>query len=79
MAIPAMSARSGLIPVVKSGLAIPIRCCTPRIDPKYLSDERDAVLMLKGAKITRKIMDAPSLRKYRLKEVYTREGMDDAN
>ncbi|GAB5461720.1 MAG: hypothetical protein HoeaKO_18110 [Hoeflea alexandrii] len=34
--------------------------------------------MLKGAKITRKIMDAPSLRKYRLREVYTREGMDDA-
>jgi choline dehydrogenase-like flavoprotein len=50
----------------------------PRIDPKYLSDERDAELMLKGAKLARKIMDAPSLRKFRLKEVYTREGMDDA-
>ena len=49
----------------------------PRIDPKYLSDERDAALLLKGAKITRKIMDAPSLRKYRLKEVYSRPGMDD--
>jgi choline dehydrogenase-like flavoprotein len=57
---------------------VPIRSAPPRIDPKYLSDERDAALMLKGAKITRKIMDAPSLRKYRLKEVYTREGMDDA-
>jgi choline dehydrogenase-like flavoprotein len=57
---------------------VPIRSAPPRIDPKYLSDERDAELMLKGAKITRKIMDAPSLRKYRLKEVYTREGMDDA-
>ena len=50
----------------------------PRIDPKYLSDPRDADLMLKGARITRKIMDAPSMRKYRLKEVYTRDGMDDA-
>ena len=49
----------------------------PRIDPKYLSDERDAILMLKGAKMTRKIMEAPSLSKYRLREVYTREGMDD--
>ncbi len=59
------------------GLDSPDPMRAPRIDPKYLSDERDAALMLKGAKITRKIMDAPSLRKYRLKEVYTREGMDD--
>jgi choline dehydrogenase-like flavoprotein len=50
----------------------------PRIDPKYLSDDRDEALMLKAARITREIMDAPSLRKYRLKEVYTRQGMDDA-
>jgi choline dehydrogenase-like flavoprotein len=60
------------------GLSNPDPLSAPRIDPKYLSDERDAALMLKGAKITRKIMDAPSLRKYRLREVYTREGMDDA-
>ncbi|MEM5473629.1 FAD-dependent oxidoreductase [Hoeflea sp. AS60] len=49
----------------------------PRIDPKYLSDDRDAKLLLKGARITREIMDAPSLSKYRLREVYTRQGMDD--
>lgn len=50
----------------------------PRIDPKFLSDDRDAALLLKGARITRTIMDAPSMRKYRLREVYTRDGMDDA-
>ncbi|WP_299867831.1 GMC family oxidoreductase N-terminal domain-containing protein [uncultured Hoeflea sp.] len=60
------------------GLNGPDPMLPPRIDPKYLSDERDAELTLKGAKITRKIMDAPSLRAYRHKEVYTREGMDDA-
>lgn len=59
------------------GLDSPDPMRAPRIDPKYLSDKRDAALMLKGARITRKIMDAPSLRKYRLKEVYTREGMSD--
>ena len=59
------------------GLASPDPMRPPRIDPKYLSDKRDAELMLKGAKITRKIMDAPSLRKYRTREVYTREGMSD--
>lgn len=60
------------------GLDGPDPLRAPRIDPKYLSDDRDAALMLKGARITRKIMDAPSLRTYRLREVYTREGMDDA-
>ncbi|MDF1608530.1 GMC family oxidoreductase N-terminal domain-containing protein [Hoeflea sp. YIM 152468] len=50
----------------------------PRIDPKYLADPRDAELMLKGARLTRKIMNAPSMRRYRSREVYTREGMDDA-
>jgi len=60
------------------GLDSPDPTRPPRIDPKYLSDERDAALLLKGAKMTREIMDAPSMRRYRLKEVYTREGMDDA-
>ena len=60
------------------GLASPDPARPPRIDPKYLSDERDATLMLKGARMTREIMDAPSLRKYRVREIYTREGMDDA-
>ncbi|MDZ7601724.1 MAG: FAD-dependent oxidoreductase [Hoeflea sp.] len=60
------------------GLDSPDPMRAPRIDPKYLSDDRDAALMLKGASIMRAIMDAPSLRKYRLSEVYTRDGMDDA-
>jgi choline dehydrogenase-like flavoprotein len=47
----------------------------PRIDPRFLSDERDAQLLLKGVKITRGIMDAPALRPYRHKEVYT-EGVE---
>ncbi|MBC7281977.1 GMC family oxidoreductase N-terminal domain-containing protein [Hoeflea sp.] len=60
------------------GLDGPDPLRAPRIDPKYLSDDRDAALMLKGVRIMRQIMDAPSLRKYRLREVYTRDGMDDA-
>jgi choline dehydrogenase-like flavoprotein len=43
----------------------------PRIDPRYLSDERDADLLLEGVKLTRRIMEAPALAKYRHKEVYT--------
>ncbi|MCY0094242.1 GMC family oxidoreductase [Hoeflea ulvae] len=60
------------------GLDSPDPMRAPRIDPKYLSDPRDADLMLKGARITREIMNAPALRSYRRKEVYTRDGMDDA-
>jgi len=60
------------------GLDAPDPMRAPRIDPKYLSDPRDEDLLLKGVRITREIMDAPSLRRYRLKEVYTRDGMSDA-
>ncbi len=42
----------------------------PVIDPRFLSDERDADLLLKGAKITRRIMDAPALKSFRQREVY---------
>ncbi|TCD10991.1 GMC family oxidoreductase [Oricola cellulosilytica] len=42
----------------------------PLIDPKFLSDERDAALLLHGAKITRRILEAPALSPYRLREVY---------
>jgi choline dehydrogenase-like flavoprotein len=59
------------------GLNGPDPMLAPRIDPKYLSDDRDAELLLKGARMTRDVMDAPSLRKYRRKEVYTRQGMSD--
>ncbi|WP_422373113.1 GMC family oxidoreductase [Hoeflea sp.] len=59
------------------GLNGPDPLLPPRIDPKYLSDERDADLMLKGARLTRKIMQAPAMRRYLHREVYTRDGMDD--
>lgn len=59
------------------GLDGPDPMRAPRIDPKYLSDDRDAALLLKGARMTREIMDAPSLRKYRTREVYARQGMSD--
>ena len=51
----------------------------PRIDPRYLSDERDADLLLKGAKVTRDILRAPALARYRQQEIYTDgvEGDDD--
>ena len=49
----------------------------PRIDPNYLSDDRDVELMLKGARMTLDVMNAPSLRKYRRREVYARQRMSD--
>jgi choline dehydrogenase-like flavoprotein len=48
----------------------------PKIDPKFLSDEDDARLLLKGAKQMREIMNAPSLAKYRRCELHT-EGVHE--
>jgi choline dehydrogenase-like flavoprotein len=42
----------------------------PRIDPGFLSDERDAALLLKGAKIARDILSAPALAPYRHRQLY---------
>lgn len=50
----------------------------PRIDPKYLSDERDAELLLKGAKLTRRIMEAPAFDAWRDDELYTKDVTEDA-
>jgi choline dehydrogenase-like flavoprotein len=50
----------------------------PRIDPRYLADERDAALLLKGARLTRGILGAPALAKYRHKEVHTAGLSSDA-
>lgn len=50
----------------------------PRIDPRFLSDERDMALMLKGAKMTRAIMEAEALKPYRKKEIYTAGKTTDA-
>ncbi len=50
----------------------------PSIDPNFLSDKRDLETLIKGAKITRSILEAEPLRKYRHKEIYTEPGMTDA-
>lgn len=46
----------------------------PGIDPKFLSDERDLTALLQGAKLTRDILLAPPLQKYRHRELF---GMTD--
>lgn len=47
----------------------------PGIDPKFLSDERDLAALLQGAKLTRDILLAPPLRKFRHRELF---GMTDS-
>jgi choline dehydrogenase-like flavoprotein len=42
----------------------------PAIDPNYLSDQRDLELTIKGAKITRDILEAPALTPYRQSEMF---------
>jgi choline dehydrogenase-like flavoprotein len=42
----------------------------PFIDPNYLSDPRDLKTLITGAKITREILEAPALSKYRDKELF---------
>ncbi len=42
----------------------------PGIDPKFLSDERDLQTMIRGAKLTRQIMEAPAMVKFKHKELY---------
>lgn len=50
----------------------------PAIDPQYLSDERDLALTIKGAKITRDILEAPALASYRQSELFgMRDGLSD--
>jgi choline dehydrogenase-like flavoprotein len=51
----------------------------PGIDPKFLSDDRDLESTIRGARITRDIMEAPALAPYRHKELFgTRDDMTDA-
>jgi choline dehydrogenase-like flavoprotein len=50
----------------------------PAIDPQYLSDERDLELTIKGAKLTREILEAQALAPYRKSELFgIRDGMSD--
>jgi choline dehydrogenase-like flavoprotein len=50
----------------------------PGIDPRYLSNAEDLQILMKGAKMTRAILEAPAMAKFRDKEVYTKDGMSDA-
>lgn len=51
----------------------------PGIDPKFLSDDRDLKTLIKGAKMTRQIMEAPALAKYKHKELFgVKDDMSDA-
>jgi choline dehydrogenase-like flavoprotein len=59
------------------GLASADPRAAPRIDPRFLSDERDAALLLKGAKLNRRIMEAPALNPWRGEEIYTDGVQDD--
>ncbi len=47
----------------------------PKIDPQFLSDDRDMQTLIKGAKMTRQVMEAPALVKFKHKEL---NGVHDA-
>ena len=42
----------------------------PGIDPKFLSDERDLQTLIRGAKMTRAMLEAPAIAKYKHKELF---------
>jgi choline dehydrogenase-like flavoprotein len=51
----------------------------PGIDPRFLSDKRDLDTTIKGAKMTRAILEAPAMAKYRHKELFgLADNMTDA-
>ena len=61
------------------GLSSADPLAAPRIDPRYLSDPRDADLMVKGLKIARRIMHAPALDPYRQREMFLENADNDAD
>ena len=42
----------------------------PGIDPRFLSDERDLQTLIRGAKMTRAMLEAPAMAKYMHKELF---------
>jgi choline dehydrogenase-like flavoprotein len=51
----------------------------PGIDPRFLSDKRDLDTTIKGARMTRAILEAPAMAKYRHKELFgLADNMTDA-
>jgi choline dehydrogenase-like flavoprotein len=60
-------------------LESPDPLAAPGIDPRFLSDSDDLRILIKGAKMTRAILEGAALSKYRYKELYTRPDMTDAD
>ena len=50
----------------------------PKIDPGFLSDPRDLETLVKGAKLTRAIMQAPAMARYCQRELFMRGDESDA-
>jgi choline dehydrogenase-like flavoprotein len=50
----------------------------PRIDPKYLSDPADVQLMIRGVRKMLAVLKAPSLARYRKREIYSLVEESDA-
>jgi choline dehydrogenase-like flavoprotein len=50
----------------------------PVIDPRFFSDPRDLDLLVDGARMARRILDAPSLALHGGSELYTHPGQSDA-
>jgi choline dehydrogenase-like flavoprotein len=50
----------------------------PLIDPQFLTDDRDMAVMLRGVKLMRRILEAPSLGRYGGKDRHTAGVEDDA-
>ncbi|MCH2077277.1 MAG: GMC family oxidoreductase N-terminal domain-containing protein [Rhodobacteraceae bacterium] len=51
----------------------------PAIDPRYLSDTRDLATLIRGARMTQEIMQAPALDRWRGQEVRIHRDMSDAD
>jgi len=49
----------------------------PSIDPQFLSHPDDMDVLLKGVKISRRIMEAPAFRRLEPTELYTADALDD--
>ncbi|MEM7267649.1 MAG: GMC family oxidoreductase N-terminal domain-containing protein [Pseudomonadota bacterium] len=50
----------------------------PRIDPKFLSEQADADLLLAGSKILREMMQGPAMADWRGEQLYLKGDEDDA-
>jgi choline dehydrogenase-like flavoprotein len=58
-------------------LAGPDPLAAPRIDPRFFEDARDLEAMVKAFHLTRRIMDAPALKRHVTSELYTADVKSD--